>query len=229
MSYDFYTFNSKNPLARFAHRSRYNLGLKLIYENKDVLDFGCGDGRFLHELSKRKNTGKLIGYEPFLKDKISKNIAIFKKWNKIVAVSEQLGGFDNVVCFEVLEHLNLKNQIKLLNKINKVLKENGECIISVPIEKGFPALVKNFRRIIIHYDPNIYSLKNIYASILGKKTKWMEEHRKEDGYLSHSGFFFDELEQELTKKFFVLERKFSPFNNLGYNFNSQVFYVLKKK
>ena len=117
MSYDLYTFNSKNPLARFAHRSRYKLGLKLIYENKDVLDFGCGDGRFLHELSQRKNTGKLIGYEPFLKDKISNNIAIYKNWNKIVAKSEQLGGFDNVVCFEVLEHLNLKNQIKLLNRI----------------------------------------------------------------------------------------------------------------
>ena len=227
--YDLHTFNSENLLARFAHHSRYKLGLKLINVNKNVLDFGCGDGRFLNELFEKKNIGELIGYEPYMESDIFKNISIFKEWPEILAKSKKLGGFDNVVCFEVLEHLNIKNQIKLLNRVHKVIKENGVFIISVPIEKGLPALVKNLRRIIIHYDPNVYNFKNIFASILGKKTKWMKEHRKEEIYLSHSGFFFDELEQVLSQTFSIEERKFSPFNGFGYNLNSQVFYILRKK
>ena len=54
--YDRYTFNSSNLLARFSHRSRYKLGVKLIKKEKNlnILDFGCGDGRFLNDLEIEK-------------------------------------------------------------------------------------------------------------------------------------------------------------------------------
>jgi len=38
--------------------------------------------------------------------------------------------FDRIVCFEVLEHL--ESPIKALKEFKRVLKENGEIIISVP-------------------------------------------------------------------------------------------------
>lgn len=229
--YDLHTYNSKNPLARFSHRSRYRRGLELFDTETSikVLDYGCGDGRFLHNLKTIKNDSQLLGYEPYMQSKIFKNVSIFKHWSDILKNVKLKGHFDYVVCFEVLEHLNMENQNEIIEKAYEVLKKDGKFIVSVPIEKGVPSLVKNIRRILLHHDSNIYNLKNILASLFGKKTNWMIEHRKEDKYLSHIGFFYNELAIELKKKFDVEKQFFSPFKKMGMNFNSQIFYILKKR
>lgn len=155
-------------------------------------------------------------------------LPFIKNWDDIIENSHIKGLFDYVVCFELLEHLNEKNQNEVLEKIHGVLKENGTLIVSVPIEKGIPSMVKNMRRILIHYNSQIYHIKNVMASLFSCKTKWMEQHRRESHYLSHMGFFFNDLEKNIEKKFKIIKRSFCPFKRLGFQLNSQVFYTLKK-
>jgi len=80
--YDQHTFNSRNPLARLSHRTRYKVGIELIEKEKNakVLDFGCGDGRFLNDLGNQKQNFILVGFEPFMESTLFKHITICKKW-----------------------------------------------------------------------------------------------------------------------------------------------------
>ena len=229
--YDQFTFNSKNPLARFAHRSRYQNGLSLIprKEHLKVLDIGCGDGRFLNEVLKNEESAQLLGYDPYMDSALFPKIQISKEWSEVDDWMKQKGKFDVIVCFEVLEHLNPTRQIEILEKAKMALKEGGVFIVSVPIEKGIPSVIKNLRRIMIHYDAKIYNFRNVVASFFGYKTKWMKQHRKESFYLSHMGFFFDDLEKVIAPLFNIESRVFSPFKKFNAKVNSQVFYVLNKK
>jgi hypothetical protein len=127
----------------------------------------------------------------------------------------------------VLEHLNLETQIEALEKFTSVLKEDGRLIISVPIEVGFPSVVKNIRRNTFNGISKTYTLKNTIASFLGRKTKHMKSHRQKEGSLSHLGFFHGDLEKVFLNYFKILKKSFSPFKGLGLNLNSQVFYELK--
>ena len=198
--YDNYTYNSKNPLARFAHRSRFNLGLKLIRTDKkiNVLDFGCADGRFLNSLNVYPGSN-LVGYEPFMESSLFDKVPIVKTWEEVKGQCKKNQKFDYVLCFEVLEHLNVKNQIDVFKKFFEVIKDEGKLIISVPVEFGFPSVLKNIRRVSLHGSSEIYSLKNIFFSFFRKKTKFMKSHRKEDKYLSHMGFFYQDMENIFLK------------------------------
>jgi hypothetical protein len=57
-----------------------------------------------------------------------------------------------------------------------------------------------------------------------------KEYRSGDGYLyEHLGFNHRKLEKVVADYCIILEKHYSPFKFLGYNFNSQVFYKLKPK
>ena len=69
--YEKQTVANPNPIARFSHRARLRkskkLALPYLTGGATLLDYGCGEGRFLHELAAELNgqTGAtLIGYDP---------------------------------------------------------------------------------------------------------------------------------------------------------------------
>jgi len=224
MSYSRKTYDSFNPLARFAHRQRFqNSILSIIPANGvSVLDYGCGDGKFLNELlEKYKDKGlKLAGFEPLMESIDSNKI-------KIVKTLEELKGekFDFVTCFEVLEHFNPKNQELIFKDFTTLLKKDGKLIISVPIEIGFPALIKNLRRK-YSFKGKQFSFKNILKSM---RAVPMPEYRNREGYLDHMGFNYKDLELLFAKFFIIKSKTYSPYKNLSSNFNSQVFYELTLK
>lgn len=226
--YGTYTYNSKNPLKRFSHRSRFKHGESLIpiREACRILDFGCGDAMFLNLLDQHSPVQlSLMGYEPYLEMIAGNAVQVVSDWQEVIAYTKSTGFFDCVVCFEVLEHLSEKKQREVLEQILPVLSKDGVLVLSVPIEKGIPALIKNqFRG--SSSNPGLYSKKNIIASFLGKD---LSELRQGDEYLSHMGFYFSDLELVLASYFEMEERFFSPFKGLGYQVNSQVFYKLKRK
>jgi SAM-dependent methyltransferase len=234
MKYEDYTLNSKNPLARFAHRSRAKVAYSLIepQPNLNLLDFGCGDGDFLLRLSEEQFSSNLVGFEPYMEQKkLSPMVDIYKSWDEIKIHCDEHGLFDTVTCFEVFEHFSIERQIEAINKIRKVLKPDGNFIISVPIEKGLPIIPKNLRRIAIDYkgNKNIYTLSNIICSLFGIKSESLNHLRKGDDYLTHMGFYFTDLEDLLKENFVFSNILHSPFSKLPYYLNSQVFYQLKPK
>ena len=231
MGYEDNTINSANPLARFAHRSRYGFSLSMIEgrNNINLLDFGCGDGTFLSNASNKENTNTYVGFEPYMESIIKeKNIKIYSNWNDIKNVVIKNGKFDVVTCFEVMEHFSEERQKTALENIKEILKEDGNLIISVPIEKGLPVIPKNLRRIAISYKGNekIYTFKNIVYSLFGIKSESLNSIRIGNDYLSHMGFYFTDLEALLKKYFKIESINYSPFPIFPYFFNSQVFYKL---
>ena len=194
MSYENYTTNSKNPRARFAHRTRYDVALSYVHSHSEskILDFGCGDGDFLAGLAALSGSSKIIGFEPYMETKkTASSLKIFKNWDESVAFCDANGPFETVTCFEVLEHFSKERQIEAIDKIHKLLEPNGEFIVSVPIEKGLPVIPKNLRRIAIHYKGNeeLYTLHNIVCSLFGIKSQSLDRLRQGDDFLSHMGFY----------------------------------------
>ena len=232
MAYEDDTINSKNLLAKFAHLTRGKVALSYVHLHSEskVLDFGCGDGDFLSNLSADSGSSKLVGFEPYMEAKKEASaLNIYRNWDEITAYCDMNGLFDTVICFEVMEHFSAERQIEAIDKILKVLKADGNFIISVPIEKGLPVIPKNLRRIALHYKgtEEIYTLKNIACSLFGIKNQSLDRLRKGEDFLSHMGFYFEDLEDLLRKNFTISERSYSPFPKLPYFFNSQVFYQLK--
>ena len=140
-----------------ARREILNKQIKKYSTKKkmSILDFGSGSGTNIHMLSKY---GEVDVYEKdnktsnFLKKKFSGNgIKIIKK-----CFSKKR--YDLILAADVIEHI--KNDKKIINDLNKILKKNGLIVVTVPayqflFSKKDQAL-KHFRR----YDLN--GLKKLF-------------------------------------------------------------------
>ena len=142
-----------------ARREILNKQIKKYSTKKkmSILDFGSGSGTNIYMLSKY---GEVDVYEKdnktsnFLKKKFNRNgIKIIKK-----CFSKKR--YDLILAADVIEHI--KNDKKIINNLNKILKKNGLIIVTVPayqflFSKKDQAL-KHFRRY------NLNSLKKLFSS-----------------------------------------------------------------
>ena len=142
-----------------ARREILNKQIKKYSTKKkmSILDFGSGSGANIYMLSKY---GEVDVYEKdnktsnFLKKKFNRNgIKIIKK-----CFSKKR--YDLILAADVIEHI--KNDKKIINNLNKILKKNGLIIVTVPayqflFSKKDQAL-KHFRR----YNRN--GLKKLFSS-----------------------------------------------------------------
>ncbi len=142
-----------------ARREILNKQIKKYSAKKkmSILDFGSGSGTNIYMLSKY---GEVDVYEKdnktsnFLKKKFNKNgIKIIKK-----CFSKKR--YDLILAADVIEHI--KNDKKIINNLNKILKKNGLIIVTVPayqflFSKKDQAL-KHFRRY------NLNGLKKLFNS-----------------------------------------------------------------
>ena len=107
------------------------------YTNKLVINIGCGNGifEFLVADRVREVVGIDIKYEDILQAKEEckglKNVN-FVETN--VLENEFLeDSCDVVTMFDVIEHVPKNTEPKALKKINKMLKSNGQVVISTPL------------------------------------------------------------------------------------------------
>src|ERR1700737_4925286 len=107
ISYQKQTVDNPNPIARFAHRTRMRKSKRLVEPfltgSAPLLDYGCGEGRFLHDLyatlSENQSQICLLGFDPFLSSQFD-GYRIVSDPNEIAAES-----VDILTCLEVCEHL----------------------------------------------------------------------------------------------------------------------------
>lgn len=221
------TYDSPNPVIRFAHRRRLATALDFVGTGHTgrLLDYGCGDGLFLHMFAAKAGNTQCTGFEPYMKAQDALDVRILRDWESVER-DFAADKAQTVTCFEVFEHLDAGRQVEALRKIRSVLAPGGRLVLSVPIEAGIPSLPKNLFRWMKHGKtaPTLYNGRNFVKSLIGRP---IPEHRTGRDYLSHMGFYYWELEKVLAEGFTIEQRKFSPFPQLGPQANSQVFYRLK--
>jgi 2-polyprenyl-3-methyl-5-hydroxy-6-metoxy-1,4-benzoquinol methylase len=131
-----YSLKSMDVLVSFA---RYNFVTRTLNNsNLKVLDYGCGSGygtKILMEKFKDVTAFDVYpdGYKP-------EGINVIQDIGEI-----RKKKYDVITCFEVIEHLNEKDQIKLMEELVNLLNENGVLYIST-VRKLDPPPTENRKK-----------------------------------------------------------------------------------
>jgi 2-polyprenyl-3-methyl-5-hydroxy-6-metoxy-1,4-benzoquinol methylase len=113
--------------------------LDSIQEDESVLDLGCGNGNFLHGLTRRGHRASLLGVDfslPLLRDAESMPWISFREVDLscLSESSEQLsvnGGWSVITMFATLHHIpSVKMRLGILRTVHKLLKADGRFILS---------------------------------------------------------------------------------------------------
>jgi SAM-dependent methyltransferase len=223
------TYASRDPLRRLSHGRRFRLASSLVEVSKDsrVLDFGGGDGAFLTLLFQQASISfDAVLFEPHMKVSADHNFAHLARWEAVVSYAKERQ-FNLVFCQEVMEHFSPQREDQALAQIASVMAPDSRLILSVPVEIGPVALIKNIGR--WKYRKNavdIYSYRNLVKSLLGLP---IPDTRCGDDFLSHMGFYYKDFKTVL-ERYFVIDRIIgSPFTRLPPILNSQVFFVCRPR
>jgi len=104
------------------------------YNPENLLDFGCGDGKFLCEYQKLNTGCNLVGID------LNKNAIKFASnmLHNITFLCEDVfllddkNKFDVIVAIEVFEHIEMDLSKDIVSKLKTLLSEKGILIVCVP-------------------------------------------------------------------------------------------------
>ena len=225
--YENQTLDHPNPIARFAHRTRFarskSIVLSLLPSGGTVVDFGCGQGRFLHELreetQKRNFDCDLLGYDPFMAAKFD-GYEVLDEVNSIPDASA-----DVITCLEVCEHLSDEETAQFIAFVESKLALNGRLLVTVPIMMGPALLVKEATRsLLFRRLPDTGARDLVAASLLAQVPPRAENIKN-----SHRGYDWRRTRRILQNHFSLQKIEFSPLRGWGWYGNSQAMMVWKRK
>lgn len=225
--YEKQTVDNPNPLARFSHRARMSRSRRLVKPfltgTATLLDYGCGQGRFLHELAAEIKPSErgvtLLGYDPY-------QSAQFDGY-RIVSDPGDIapGSVDMFTILEVCEHLTDSETEEFIEFAAKVLSPNGRLLVSVPIEIGPAVLAKELSRCILHRRrPEMTTREWLRAAFRGVPAR-----RAENVKNSHRGYDFRATQDRLLSTFSCLHVEFSPLPFDGWYGQSQVIMMFSQQ
>jgi SAM-dependent methyltransferase len=105
-----------------AKLARVRAYLDALPAGTSVLDAGCGEGVLVEEYAARL---AISGLDP-------NYVAPHVHQGSLTALPYSDGSFERVLCLDVLEHLDYTAQPKALAEIARVLRADGEALVSVP-------------------------------------------------------------------------------------------------
>jgi len=106
-------------LAKLAYVRKY---LETLPPATRVLDAGCGEGVIVEEFASRL---AIEGADPNYSSPHVRQASL-------LALPYERGTFDRALCLDVLEHLTYEEQPRALAELHRVLRTNGELLVSVP-------------------------------------------------------------------------------------------------
>jgi SAM-dependent methyltransferase len=223
------TQGSRDRLRKFSHQTRFDVAISLFdaHSASSILDFGGGDGAFLSLLqSQSKRRFECVLFEPFMDVMPSEDFIHLDVWEAVTNRASDTK-FDVVFCQDVMEHFAPHRQEDALARIASVMAPDGKLILSVPVELGPVAVVKNFGRWKYRKgSPEIYTYANILKSLLGRP---IPTARSGDDYISHMGFYYTDFRRLLARHFVLEKTVASPFLKLPPAMNSQVFFCARPR
>ncbi len=226
VSYEKQTVDNPNPIARFAHRTRLKkskrLLMPLLVESAVLLDYGCGQGRFLHDIATElKEPGprvELLGYDPYQGAQYNG----YRVVSDPTAIASQ--SVTIVTCLEVCEHLTDSETQEFIDFTLNVLAPTGKLLVSVPIMTGPAVLLKELSRsILFRRRSDMTGSELLKAALLG-----IPARRADDIKASHRGFDWRVTQQTLLKYFRCVDVEFSPLPFRGPYWQSQVLMLFQR-
>ena len=149
----------------------YNNIKKFLNKNKLILDYGCGDGKFLQLF--HKDDYKIYGTDlnsPIIEKLKNKNLKVFN-YDEILKINKK---FDLIYLRDVFEHST--NPILLLHILYSLCKINGYLVLDGPVEKNF-----SLTNIFIDFNKYLKKLLNLnhdnnapYHTILYSKNQLIQ-------------------------------------------------------
>ena len=137
--------NFEKKLKKIVHKVingiYYQFKIPSEYSGK-VLDIGCGDGKGLYKLKNEgwETYGVEISELAIEYARKMRHLNIFNGFVEDAMFEDEF--FDVIILSQVLEHL--PNPLSTLKEINRILKNDGLLIISIPNVESFDA--KHFKK-----------------------------------------------------------------------------------
>jgi SAM-dependent methyltransferase len=233
---------------RWSHGARFRMARRMVepFAGRRLLDYGCGDGTFLHAVGDLFPEAVGAEVDAFLVDdaarRAGENGPRFVHTDALDA--EPDGAFGAVVCMEVLEHCTEDTVERVLALLRRLTAMDGRLVVSVPVETG-PALVaKQLVRALAaargvegYRDRERYTpgemLRMLAAGPATRIPRPVYEGRFADGapnrYHGHKGFNWRWIRARLDERFTVESTRFSPLGLLPAGLNSQAWFVCRPR
>jgi len=239
----------KSGLVRWSHGSRFELARALVTAQAGgrLLDYGCGDGTFVAMVHASftesvgidvdpKQIGECqarLGHLPGVRFAVTPAAG-----SRLPASGSQLpgGAWDVVTCMEVLEHCLEDERRRVIGELQRLVAPSGTVVVSVPIEIGpslpgkhLVRLVAGLRGLGDYRHRERYSPVEMVRSTAGLAIARVPiEGDGPDGpyrYYGHKGFDYRDVRRELSQRFTIVRRIYSPMRLLGPVLNSQAWFV----
>lgn len=224
--YERQTFDHPNPLARFAHRARFRKSKALVQpflrNAATLLDYGCGQGRFLHalaaDLKATRPAVTLLGYDPYMS----------AQYDGYRVVSDPAdiapASVDIITSLEVSEHLTDPETREFIDFAVRTLKPGGRLLVTAPVMLGPAVLVKELSRsLLFRRFPDTSAGELLKAAVFG-----VPPRRAEDIKTSHRGYDWRVTHRRLAAVFQAERTEFSPLPFLGWYGQSQAMMMFRK-
>ncbi|MEM2604838.1 MAG: class I SAM-dependent methyltransferase, partial [Candidatus Korarchaeum sp.] len=169
----------------YEHLHRYMFAKKFV-KDKKVLDLGSGEGYGSFILA--EDAELVIGVDTD-EEAVEHAIGKYSKDNlkflcgdvtKVPLDGEKI--FDVIVCFEVVEHLDEVGQVRMMEEVKRLIKEDGILIISTPNKKiysdelnyknpfhkremyldEFDNLLRRYFKNVFHFGQRVYAGSHIW-------------------------------------------------------------------
>jgi SAM-dependent methyltransferase len=237
---------SRDRLVAWSHGRRFETGVSLArgFKGQRVLDYGCGDGTFLAMTLLTDEAPALAVGAELSREMVNECQARYRDEARLqfvrvdeLASIDHLGRYDAVFCMEVFEHVvDWEPELK---RLETLLAPGGKLIVSVPVETGFPLVIKQtvrriagWRRIGHYPGTSAYSLSEMAASIFAGGRQHMKRPVFDGAagpFHDHKGFNWMVLKGRLSLQFVVERVLASPFPWLGPHFATQAWFVCRRK
>lgn len=222
-------YHSKHKIMNWVHAAHIKEAVRLaaLDGSQRFLDAGCSDGELIVRAD--GNYTLAVGADhnrealKTLNQRLVNDNRLLTLQGDVCHMPFPDQAFDVVCCLETLEHVY--DMPAAIAEFKRIVDDNGTLIVSVPIERGLPILLKQ-------------GVSNLFFGGYRGKYTWQEIWHATTGQMekierpnlsSHKGFDYKTVAVELHKHFEHVTQGGLPVKWLGTFLNTQVIFTARIK